>query len=189
MTNVLDLDAARDARAQARAEHTGPVELRFGGEVIAELPAELPVEVLEPLMSVDLDLAALAREALDAMNSSDADAQSKAVELVIDLIVANPRLPQDLIRAGQEMGRRLLTEDGYARFVARRPSLQDVNELAKQLVKRYARLGESLRSSTPAADGTTSKPISPTTTTVSTSAPSGLNLEVPDGSVSAGSAS
>jgi hypothetical protein len=187
--NVLDLDAAREARARARAEQTGPVELRFGGEVIAELPPELPVDVLEPLMNVDLDLAALAREALGAMNSSDADAQRKAVELFVDLIVANPKLPQDLIDAVREMGRLLLTEDGYARFVAKRPSLQDVAALVKGLAERYASLGESLRSSTPAADGTTSKPILPATTTDSTSEPSGDSQEAPAGSVPAGSPS
>ncbi|MEU4703398.1 hypothetical protein [Nonomuraea dietziae] len=156
---VLDLDAARASRSSTQGQ---PIPLKFGGSVICLLPAELPVDVLEPLAHVKVDTALIARTALDAMQSDDAlKAGLDVFGMIVDLVIANPNLPGELLDAVRMMGRRLMGDEGYEAFVAERPSIGDVTALLKGLGGRYGfRLGESQPSLDGSASGETSTPTS-----------------------------
>lgn len=167
MTNAPalgDLDARRRARAQARAARregqNATLPIVFGGETIAVLDAEFPLDVLEPLQHIDLDIALLLQQALT--NARAENAAQANLELLIGILAANPNLPRDLIHAVKEIGARLLGEPGYTKFVAARPSPWDVAALISDLLSWYGvSLGESLRSSTSSTpDGRTSNTTS-----------------------------
>lgn len=175
--DVIDLDAARAVRLEARGK---PTPVRIGGETIAELPVELPLDVFSPIKALDLDIALLLRQAMDiAKADGDTGQAQAATSLVIDLLVSRPTLPVELIDAVTEMGRRLLDSEqypeGYAKFIAARPSREDIAEFAKGVFRRYGvGLGEALQSSDSSKnDGGTSKPTSLTTTPARTSEGSG----------------
>lgn len=153
---LFDLTAERAARTEAKT----PEVIRIGDTVVT-LPIELPLDVFAPLKNLDVDLALLMRQALN-MASEGGDEQAAATSLVIDLLVSNPNLPRDLIDAIEEVGRRLLGEEGIAALVAFRPAKEDLAVLAKGLFAHYGvGLGEASASSDSSADaGTTSKPTS-----------------------------
>lgn len=186
----MDLDAARRARATERGDKEGTLEpVTLGGRELCKLPAEFPIDVLEPLTGIDFDSALFVRRMVDAWRQ-DPDKRGMAiVELVLDLLITNPELPGALLAAIKEMGRRLLTPEGYQGFVAARPSPEDVAALIGGLAGKYAfslgsieegeALGESQSSSSSLSDGTTSTPTSPTTTADSTSTGSGGTPESP----------
>jgi hypothetical protein len=169
---VLDLDAARASRSGTKGQ---PIPLRLGGEIICVLPAELPVDVLEPLAHLNVDTALIARTVLQAMKETDlTQAGLNIASMVVDLVIQNPSLPGELLDAVRLMGRRLMGDDGYERFVAQRPSIGDVAAFIKGLGGRYSfRLGESKPSSSDSGSGDASTPISSTTTEDSTSPESG----------------
>ncbi|WP_433541989.1 hypothetical protein ACQP10_38200 (plasmid) [Streptosporangium sandarakinum] len=175
---MLDLDAERNERMEAaraaRGEEAGPEPVRLGGQVIALLPAELPIDVLEPITRVKVDTALLFRSVMDAYKSRDeAESTAALVDMLVDLVIMNPDLPAELVEAVKEMGRRILGADGYEKFVAARPSLQDGGALIKGLAKKYSMSsGKSSPSSATLSGGTTSTPIS-ATTSESTSTASG----------------
>jgi hypothetical protein len=182
---VLDLDAAREQRARLRASRQegrgDTLPIRFGGKQIAELGAEFPLDVLEPLQHVNLDLALLIRQAIDLTAAENQDAQMATLDTIVSVLASNPDLPREVIDAVKEMGRRLLTEEGYAQFIAQRPTPWDMGALVSHLLSWYGvNLGDFSSPSTPSTGGATSKPISDITTN-STSAPSG------DGQTSPGS--
>ncbi|MER5649598.1 hypothetical protein [Streptosporangium sp. NPDC002524] len=156
---MLNLDAARAARTAER----GPEPLMFGGTIICELPPELPVDVLEPLTAINVDVALIFRTAIDAFKSQDEDRATMSVlDGLVDVLVINKDLPDEVMAAVREMGRRLLGDAGYEAFLAARPSVMDVAELVKGLLGLYRlRLGESLSSSVTSSGGTTSTPTSP----------------------------
>ncbi|MBG0818256.1 hypothetical protein [Planomonospora sp. ID82291] len=168
---MLDLDAARADRI---AEGT-PFPLKFRGQTICHLPQELPLDVLEPLTEIDVDIALIFRTAIDSFKSQDPDAATVSVlDTLIDLLVMNKNLPDEVLEAAKKIGRRLLTDEGYEAFLAARPSVSDVIALVKGLMNIYGlRLGESPTSSATSSGGTTSMPTSPTTTPESNSADSG----------------
>lgn len=179
---MLDLDAARETRLEAaraaRGEEKGPEELKLGGKVITLLPAELPMDVLEPLTKIDIDTALLFRSVLDVYKSTGQKDAAASVEsligMLVDLVLTNPKLPQELVGAVKDMGRRVLGEDGYIAFVAARPSLQDGAALVKGLATKYSlSSGKSSAPSTSSNGGRTSTPISGTTSADSTSTGSG----------------
>jgi hypothetical protein len=136
----LDLDSARGARNEEK-----PKTIRLGGKVI-DLPKQLPMEVLEPLLDVDADLSMLLRSALDARQASD-DAMAVA-SAVIDMVVVNPRLPQQLIAAVKEMAKRLVGES-YAVLVEAKLTLPEAASIAKFVFKVY---GVSLGEASPSSD-------------------------------------
>jgi hypothetical protein len=174
--NVIDLDRARATRREAKG---APTPIRLGGETIAALPVELPLDVFEPVKLLDLDIALLIRKAVDMQQASDRDQAMAATSLLIDLLVARPTLPSELIDAIVESGRRLLNSEeypeGYNKFVAARPTREDVAEFAKGVFRQYGvGLGEALQSSDSSTSGEgTSKQTSLTTTPGSTSGASG----------------
>lgn len=165
----FDLSARRSERQAMRAarrEGRGDtLTIRDGGVQIAVLGPEFPLDVLEPLEAVNLDIALLLQQAAQLTMSQDQTEQAAAMEMTANILAANPRLFTELINAIKEMGRRLLGAAGYDAFIATRPTPWDVYDLGKRLYDWYGvNLGESLRSSEPATDGGTSQQISSTTT-------------------------
>jgi hypothetical protein len=185
---VLDLDAARAERAKGRAaarEGAGEtLRVRFGGRQIAELPAEFPLAVLEPLRDVNVDIAYVIRAATQVTNDQERQA---GLQLLVDVLAANPALPVEIIGAVKDIGRRLLGDDGYAALAGQQPTWWDVRDLVKGVLGWYGMgLGES-SPSTPSSgsDGETSKPTS-SATTKSTPAARGGNRARRASSVPAG---
>ncbi|GAA2746170.1 hypothetical protein [Kitasatospora cinereorecta] len=191
----IDLDAARarrlataaDKARTAKAEYTvGEEPVIFGGAEVAVLPAELPLEVWQPLVGIPY-LPLLLRKLVEAAQSKG-EQQAEAAGLIVDVLGSEPSLPSDLIAAFGEMGRRLLGADGYSRLMAERPSHSDVVELARYAWSKYmgggAGLGELIGpSETPSNAGTTSKPTSSASTSsmpaVSGDGPVTLDSSVP----------
>ncbi|MCK2222077.1 hypothetical protein MF672_050975 (plasmid) [Actinomadura sp. ATCC 31491] len=179
----MDLDAARRARA---AKKGGAEPLIIGGDTIAVLPAEFPLDVLEPLITgVDLDIALLARSVVDAIQADNrAESGSALISMIVDMVITNPGLPAELLSAAKEMLRRLIGADGYDRFVSERPSREDLAEFVRGLFAKYgwADAGDVLGESMPPADGspggTTSTPTSGPVLEDSTSTESGPTPEV-----------
>ena len=157
---IGDLDAKRLARAQARAarqEAQGEtLPIVFGGTVITELSAEFPLDALEPIQHINLDIALLIQQAVANANAEDAARAN--MELVVNILAINPDLPKELVGAVKEIGKRLLSESGYAAFCAARPTPWDVAALATDMFSWYGlTLGEAWRSSTSSGvDGGTS---------------------------------
>ncbi|MFB8235530.1 hypothetical protein ACFC58_03170 [Kitasatospora purpeofusca] len=173
----IDLDAARkrrlaaaaDAARAAQAEYTvGEEPVVLGGTTVATLPAELPLEVWQPLVGIPY-LPLLLRKLVEAAQSQGEE-QAEAAGLVVDVLGSEPGLPSDLIAAAGEMGRRLLGEDGFHRLMAQRPSHSDILELVRYAWTKYlgggAGLGELIGpSASPSNAGPTSKPTSSASTT------------------------
>jgi hypothetical protein len=195
----LNLNTARAQRAKARAALRGatqatlPIILGDGDKVIAELGPELPLETLAPLLEVEVDIPTLVVQLLEAASKMSGDGDGgdtaraeAATEAIVGVLVTNPRLPIALVEAAQEIGRGLLTDEGYEAFIAERPSYQDVAALISGLLDWYGiSLGEFLGSSPSVTDGGTSKPISPTTTPADASMGSGDGPASPASSESA----
>ncbi|WP_327074440.1 hypothetical protein OG196_31870 [Kitasatospora purpeofusca] len=173
----IDLDAARKRRLAAAAEKARAAQAEFtvgeepvvlGGTTVATLPAELPLEVWQPLIGIPY-LPLLLRNLVEAAQSNG-EQQAEAASLIVDVLASEPGLPADLIAAAGEMGRRLLGEDGYGRLMAERPSHADVLELVRYAWSKYmgggAGLGELIGpSASPSNAGTTSNPTSSASTT------------------------
>jgi hypothetical protein len=182
--DVFDMDVSRIERLRVRAarrEGRGEtLVIRFGGEPIAEIGAEFPLDVLEPFADVNLDLALLIRQAIDLSQAEDQTAQLSTLDMLVSVLAANPQLPREFIGAVQEAGRRLLGVDGYAKLVAQRPSPWDVAALLKHLMNWHGvSLGESSSSSTPSAGGGTLKPISSNISGLTSAVP-GESPAIPD---------
>jgi hypothetical protein len=148
-------------KARVARQETKVPEVIVIGDTKVSLPVELPIDVFGPLKNLDVDLALLMRQAITSA-TGNGDQAKEAQSLVIDLLVANPNLPRDLIDAIAESATRLLGQEGYDALVAFRPSREDLGVLAKTLLGHYGvSLGEALGSSDSSTnDGTTSKPTS-----------------------------
>src|SRR5262245_20779706 len=164
-TDVYDMDAARSERARVRSERRAGRKdtqtIRFGGEEIATIEAEFPLDVLEPFADVNVDLALLIRNAIDMAAADSARAQLGAADMIVSVLAANPNLPHEVLAAVKAAAQRLLGEEGYTKLIAGRPTLWDIGGLVRNLMDWYGvGLGESLSSFTPSGDGGTSKPTS-----------------------------
>lgn len=181
------MDDARAARAGATGED---FPLRFRRRQICMLPAELPLDALEPLLNVQVDLPLILRTALDAVKAGEDGTKAflAVLDMVVDLVVMNKDLPAELLAAVKAVGRRVMGDDGYEAFVQARPSINDVIALIKGLGGKWGvGLGESSPSSTGSPSSTTSTPTSAATSTDSTSTESGVNPAIPASSASVGS--
>lgn len=95
---MLDLDIDREQRMQAlAAERNAAVAdtfpLKFRGRIVCELPSELPLDVLEPLSHVAVDLGLIVRTALDAARAQDPTAATMGViDMVLDQLVTGAEL-------------------------------------------------------------------------------------------------
>lgn len=190
-TNTLDLDEARAERSRARAarqEGRGEtLPVIFGGTTIAVLGAEFPMSALEPLTGINVDIAYLVRAAVKMTSGTAQEQLTQTAGLLVDVLVANPQLPGQVIDAAKEVSRRILGDDGYAAFVALNPSPQDARALAQGLMSWYGvGLGESSASLPSSNDGGTLSPTS-NGSTGSTPAASGDTPATPDSSASDGS--
>jgi hypothetical protein len=166
--DVFDLDAARIERQRlhaARREGRGATRtVRFGGRPIAVLGPEFPLDVLEPFANVNVDLALLIRNAINAARSEDQAEQLDTLDMIVSVLALNPNLPREVLEAVKQSGRRLLGDAGYEALVAGRPTPWDIGALIKNLMGWYGvSLGESSSSSTPSGGGRTSRPTSRTT--------------------------
>lgn len=178
---VLDLDANRKQRAAEREGKKQDLPIRLGGEVIAILPVELPVDVLAPLRELDGDITLILREAMNsARHGATDEAKWNTTELVVDVLASNPALPVQALDVIVKVGKNLLTEEGFDRLVASRPSQQDYAFLVKGVFRFYGlTLGEASPSSDSSTDsGGTSNGTS-STTSDSTPEPSGTAPETP----------
>ena len=182
---ILDLDSARQQRAAQREGKKQPLPIRVGGETIATLPVELPVDVLAPLRNLDGDLTLLMREAVNAQrNGSTAESKMDVTELVIDLLANNPRLPVNALDTFAEVAKGLLGDDGYATLIAQRLSGQDIAFLVKGVFRFY---GLTLGEASPSSDsptGVSGGTSSGTSSITSDSTPEGSGLPLtPPGSL------
>lgn len=174
-----------------RAERTGwddvsgttprTYPITAGDKTIATLGPELPLAVLEPLKAIDQELSLLFNKVLSAINADLT--QAEIASQVMDFLVAYPDLPAKAVRIIGDVGKNLLGEEGFAEFLALRPSLQDVMALTSGITGWYGvSVGESSGSSDSAEepDGTTSTPTSDDTSEDSTSeTPSDPTPETP----------
>lgn len=175
---VLDLDAERSARAAEREGKAKALPIRFGGENIAVLPVEMPVDVLSPLRSLDGDLTLILRQAMQASRGG-ANEKFEATELVIDVLASNPALPVTALDTLTKVAKGLLTEEGFERLMAQRPSAQDFAALVKGVFRFYGlSLGEASPSSdSPPDDSGETSPGTSSTTSDSTPEGSGTTPE------------
>lgn len=174
---TIDLQQRRTQRAKARAaKHEARGEtltITCGDRVIAVLQPEFPIDVLEPLMDVNLDIALVIEQALELVAADNVAQQTASMDLIAKILGANPHLFRELTDAVKEMGRRLFGADGYAGLVEMRLTPWDVADLLRDMLAWYGvGLGESSSDSTPSTGGGTSNPIS-SPTTESTPAVSG----------------
>jgi hypothetical protein len=191
----IDLDKHRRDRAAARAAAAGreiaePETIVLDGKVIATLPQELPLVVLQPLLNVSTDILLVVRQAV-ALQCGDDENAADVVQLALDIFASNAELPQQVLDAVTDVARRLLGPDGYAALLEFNPSREDITALARGVLAHYGvTLGESSRSaSSPGTGGPTSNATSPSSTPGSetTHEASGQLLELPGSSESAAS--
>lgn len=166
---TLDLDAAR-----REAANPDGIIVRIDGNDLT-LPSELPVDIFDPLLDPELDLAGLIKHVLEGDDSDD------FTKILLDLLESRPSLFADALDTIKSMLTLLFGAEQYALFLASRPSVNDYLRLVQGLVKLYGvGLGEafaSLESST--NGGATPNPISGSTR-ASTPEPVGV---APDGTV------
>jgi hypothetical protein len=180
---LIDLNAERSARAARREGGGQNITVPFGTERFT-LPAELPLVVIDRLLDPDVEIAQLAIIAVRAFTNSRDD---EAGTLIVATLTEHPDLPAGFMRAVLSCVEQLFGADQWTRFQALQPSAQDMVALLKGLFRSYGSgLGEAFSSPAPAAsDGTTSKPTSNVTTTL-TPEPSGPTPPAPDTLASVG---
>lgn len=211
---MIDLDAAK-----REAAYPDGIPVRFGGEEFL-LPGELPADLLDPLLSEELDLVgviskvfddrAAKREAEKAKAAAEApelppgvpeDLKAKAEaadedddeslgEIIVDVLLARPALPAQVLQAIKDVFAALFGPEQYPKFVEQRPSINDYLRLARGLTALYGvSLGEAFGSpASSASGGETSSQTSPTATPDSTRAASGSGRTKRGSSASGGSA-
>ncbi|MEV7011781.1 hypothetical protein [Streptosporangium sp. NPDC051022] len=188
---ALNLNAARRARAERRKRKAGPFPLYFGVEpdgsdkVIAMMPSGLPLHALAPLMKLDVDMAYLLHVLEQALLSGNTTTDAEVIGMVIGLLSKTPNLPAQLVKAGREVAVEILTQEGYDRFMAERPEIEDVVELVKGLAAEWGvGRGESSPPSGGSPSGTEGSTPTSETSTDSTSAESSTIPETPASSES-----
>jgi len=150
--DTFDMDAAR-----REEECPDGIKIVYKGEEFI-LPAELPIDIFDALLSDDLDLTGIFTELL---NSEDEDVMKAVLKLLID----RPTLPKAMLDAIHACFRSLFGDEDYPRFRGLRPSIKDVVRLARGLFERYGTsLGEAFASPDSSGDGgaTSSQPSSST---------------------------
>lgn len=187
-TPVINLDEQRKIRAAAREGKRQALPIHFGGEDITTLPVELPLDTFTPLRALDADLSMVLRQIIAAYRSRG-DERMNNVEMVVDILAANPDLPISVLNVIQEIAQTLLTDEGYTRLMAQRPTIDDIAYLGSAILDYYGvTLGESQApSDSPSTAGTTSSATSSPTTTDSMPVESGATDTTPTSSESAAS--
>ncbi|KIF04154.1 hypothetical protein PL81_20285 [Streptomyces sp. RSD-27] len=172
MSFAIDLDAER-----REVQHPNGITVLLRGEQFL-FPAEVPADALDPLLSDELDLVGLLS---DIVGTKAASVSGE----VIELLFKRPKLPRQFLAAVKDIYRILLGDDGFASFVAVRPSIGDYVRLTKALIAVYGvDLGKLFGSDDSSEnDGETSNPTSAASTN-STPAASGSGQDSPASSAS-----
>lgn len=147
----VDLDAAR-----REAEVPDSLDVTFGKQLY-HLPAELPLDVLQPLVDdEEFDLVGLLRRVLASESLSDG---------LVDALAEDPALATSTIGLIRRVFEALFGVEQFAQFLAGRPSISDYLRLVGGLSRAYGvSLGEASRSLvTSARAGATSKATSEST--------------------------
>lgn len=152
---LIDLDAGRRELA-----HPDGIPVVLGGETFT-LPAEFPVDVLDPFLDEKFDLAGLIREAVRKSKNEDGTTKPVSV-IVVDTLFDRPSLPVELIQTIYAAFEQLFGAEDYARFKAQRPSIGDYQRLTSGLFSLYGvSLGEAFASpDSSESDGATQKETS-----------------------------
>lgn len=148
----LDLDALRDSRAAEREGKKTEFPIRINREVITVLSPELPFDVLTPLRAIDDTIALVIRQAMTLASDNAAAAKWEATELVVNMLASNPDLPVKVLEVIEKISRNLLTTEGVDKFLAAKPSIDDIKALALGIFRWY---GVSLGESSPSSDSST----------------------------------
>ena len=170
-TRSIDLDAARRERDQPEGF---PVTLR--GKTYT-LPSELPVDVFDPFLTDDFDLAGLIRDAMVTAKDENGVVKPTNV-IVVEALFERPSLPVEVIKAIYASLELLFGKVPFGKFKAARPTFGDYSNLVQGLFSIYgASMGEAFGSADSSVNaGPTPNPTS-TGTAVSTPEPSGANPE------------
>lgn len=137
----LDLDAA-----EREIAYPDGINLRLGGHTYT-LPAELPLDVLDPLIAEDFDLAGLIVE-LTSIGGDDLG------ESVVNLLTKRPDLPRQFKETIHGCLRLLMGGEAFDAFLATRPSLQKYGRLIRGVLGLYGTtLGEATASLTTSGTG------------------------------------
>lgn len=165
---VLDLDAGR-----REAEQPEGLPVIFKGENFL-LPAELPVDVFDPFLDEEFDLAGLIRDGMARAKNEDGSTKPVST-IVMDTLFNRPALPVEIAKTIFAAFELLFGAEEYARFKALRPSLPDYGRLTAGLFRLYGvSMGEAFASpASSESDGATPKQTLPASTPDSTPAKSG----------------
>ncbi|HEY1177006.1 MAG TPA: hypothetical protein VGF17_12685 [Phytomonospora sp.] len=167
---MIDLDAILGEAADK--------PLRYKGREFT-LPGELPGTVLAPFLRENLGLPQIIADIVAAaQTTSDADAESGWIDVLVKQIATNPNLPVEFIDAARDAFSELLEagEPGQAaEFHALRPSVPAYIAIATHVTTDYGTgLADFFFSSgSSETGGKTSKPTSPASTPDSTPDSSG----------------
>lgn len=163
---VIDVDAA-----QRESQFPDGIPIVFKGETFT-LPAELPLDVFDPVLSADFDLVGLVRTLFDS-EANDAGG------MVTELLTARPGLPLEFRDTIYDCLQLLWGEEQWKSFLAKRPGLPTLIFIVKGLVKAYGiTLGEAFASlGSFVGAGATQKLTSPSSTEGSTPEASGGETE------------
>lgn len=162
--NVIDLDAAI-----RESSFPDGIQVPYKGTTYV-LPAELPLDVFDPLLSPDFDLVGLIKTVL----GEDGQAEGDLGDAVISVLFKRPNLPlevRDTIYASLAL---LFGEDQWTQFQAQRPGVATLTVLIKGLFTSYGvALGEAFGSGgSSESDGDSSKETSSSTTESTPAEPS-----------------
>lgn len=139
-----------------------PVTLPNGQVITA--PAEFPLDVLDPLLSEDLDLIGVVKLVVDREPRVGEDGETvedDIATIVVDVLMERPAILAQVKRAIGQCFAALFSEEDYARFVAARLGVRTLAALVKGLLSEYGvGLGEALGS--PASSESSGEPSSPT---------------------------
>lgn len=151
---MIDLDLAAARREQ---EEPDGLPLKFRGTTFM-LPTELPLDVFDPFLAEEFDLAGLIREVMAEARNDDGTTKPVAT-VVIDTLFHRPALPVEIIKTVFAAFEALFGADQYAAFKALRPSLNDYGRLTSALFSEYGvSLGEAFASpDSSVSDGATPK--------------------------------
>jgi hypothetical protein len=150
---TIDLDAERQRRAAEREVSGDTMPIILGGTTVASLPSELPITALAPLRRLDEEITLLVRAAIDMWREEgNPQARWDATSLIIDILASNPKLPTTAIEVVEEMGRRLLTSEGFDALMAVGLTREDLGFLVGRILTFY---GVSLGESSPPSDSST----------------------------------
>jgi len=133
--------------------------------VVYDLPGELPLDVLAPLLADNLNLSAVLADVMRQVNAAGTSTVT-VTDLIVDTLLDHPALPLNLVKALGEVLERLLGSEAYAAFWALRPTAVLIGALARQLATHY---GVTLldffgSDGSSESDGEQSKPTSPGST-------------------------